>query len=178
MKGAHNVSSSGVTILDAKTIKFDNLYYDGKGPDAYFLVGKNGLPNENGIKVPIMTVKCPPGTSKDPCTKIGNVSVLPEFRGDDVTIRLPSKLTVFDIKWISIFCIRFKHNFAHFMIPSSERLGHLPADMVPLVYPDWIEPEHASPADNQRGTNHGANVTPISHLISMVLVLSIAKIFA
>lgn len=108
LEGAHNVSATNVKITDTKTIIFQNLYYDGKGPDAYFLIGKEGAPNgENGIKVPVD----------------GATEVLREYRGENVMLVLPNDISFFDIKWIAIYCIRFRHNFASLNIPEREMLN-------------------------------------------------------
>lgn len=39
------------------------------------------------------------------------------YQGEDIEIQLPGDLTVHDIDWISIWCITFKENFGHVMIP-------------------------------------------------------------
>lgn len=51
----HNISMSKVRILDIKTIKFYDLWYDGLGPAAYFLIGIDSSPRPHGggTKVPV-----------------------------------------------------------------------------------------------------------------------------
>lgn len=51
----HNISMSQVRIRDVKTIKFYDLWYDGLGPAAYFLIGidSSSKPHGGGTKVPV-----------------------------------------------------------------------------------------------------------------------------
>ncbi|XP_046462387.1 protein Skeletor, isoforms B/C-like isoform X2 [Daphnia pulex] len=99
---AHGLRSGSVTILDAKTIYIPNLHYDGAAPDAFFWVGSGTEPNAQGIKVP---------------NELGDFNVLRGYQGEDIEIQLPGDLTVHDISWLSLWCIRFKENFGHVMIP-------------------------------------------------------------
>lgn len=48
----HNVSSGTIEIIDAKTIRIQELNYDGFGEDTYFWVGQGSRPSPKGIKVP------------------------------------------------------------------------------------------------------------------------------
>jgi hypothetical protein len=46
------VSSGPVEVLDSKTIKINQLNYDGLGTDAYFWIGVGPQPSVKGFKVP------------------------------------------------------------------------------------------------------------------------------
>ena len=48
----HGVKSLSVVILDSKTIKIPELYYDGLGEDVYFWYGIGPQPNPSGAKIP------------------------------------------------------------------------------------------------------------------------------
>ncbi|XP_059352990.1 protein Skeletor, isoforms B/C-like isoform X2 [Daphnia carinata] len=98
----HGLRSGSVTILDAKTFYIPNLHYDGAAPDAYFWVGTGTVPNAQGIKVP---------------NELGDTNVLRGYQGEDIEIQLPGDLTVHDIDWLSLWCIAFRENFGHVMIP-------------------------------------------------------------
>lgn len=39
------------------------------------------------------------------------------YQGEDIEIVLPGNLTVYDIDWLSVWCVQYKHNFGHVMIP-------------------------------------------------------------
>jgi hypothetical protein len=46
-----------------------------------------------------------------------SVSKLRAYREEDVTIQLPSELTVFDIDWFAIFNVETAENFGSIIIP-------------------------------------------------------------
>ncbi|XP_034940095.1 protein Skeletor, isoforms B/C isoform X2 [Chelonus insularis] len=99
---AHGLRSGNISILDTKTIYIPNLHYDGGGPDAYFWVGTGSQPNPMGVKVP---------------NEMGGLTKLRSYYGEDIEIVLPANLTVFDIDWLSVWCVQYRHNFGHVMIP-------------------------------------------------------------
>ena len=39
------------------------------------------------------------------------------YEGVDIEIVLPGNLTVYDIDWLAVWCVKFKHNFGHVLIP-------------------------------------------------------------
>ncbi|KAF0293008.1 Protein Skeletor, isoforms B/C [Amphibalanus amphitrite] len=99
---AHGVSSGNIVILNTKTFYIPNFHYDGGGPDAFFWVGNGSLPSPNGVKVPDET---------------GSDDVLGGYRGKDIEITLPGSLTVYDIDWLSVWCVQYRHNFGWVAIP-------------------------------------------------------------
>ncbi|KAK4875132.1 hypothetical protein RN001_011554 [Aquatica leii] len=99
---AHGLRSDNISILDAKTFYIPNLHYDGAGPDAYFWVGNGTEPTPFGIKVP---------------NEMGSLDPLRGYQGEDIEIQLPGVLTVYDIDWLSVWCVQYRHNFGHVLIP-------------------------------------------------------------
>ncbi|XP_050304285.1 protein Skeletor, isoforms B/C isoform X2 [Anthonomus grandis grandis] len=99
---AHGLRSDNISILDAKTFYIPNLHYDGAGPDAYFWVGNGSEPNSFGYKVP---------------NELGSYDTLRGYLGEDIEIQLPGTLTVYDIDWLAVWCVQYRHNFGHVMIP-------------------------------------------------------------
>ncbi|KAM8703020.1 hypothetical protein ACLKA7_005376 [Drosophila subpalustris] len=99
---AHGLRSSNISVLDAKTFYIPNLHYDGAGPDAYFWVGNGSEPNIMGVKVP---------------NEIGSLEPLRGYQGEDIEIQLPGSLTVYDIDWLAVWCVEYRHNFGHVFIP-------------------------------------------------------------
>lgn len=99
---AHGLRSDNISILDAKTFYIPNLHYDGAGPDAYFWVGNGSEPSTFGIKVP---------------NEMGSLEPLRGYQGEDIEIQLPGSLTVYDIDWLAVWCVQYRHNFGHVMIP-------------------------------------------------------------
>ena len=47
----HGLRSRNITVLDTKTFFIPDLYYDGKGPEAFFWVGTGSQPHAGGTKV-------------------------------------------------------------------------------------------------------------------------------
>lgn len=39
------------------------------------------------------------------------------YQGEDIEIQLPGNLTVYDIDWLSVWCVEYRHNFGHVTIP-------------------------------------------------------------
>ncbi|KAM0725706.1 Protein Skeletor, isoforms B/C [Formica fusca] len=99
---AHGLRSGNISILDSKTIYIPNLHYDGGGPDAYFWVGNGTEPSHFGIKVP---------------NEMGSLAPLRGYQGEDIEIVLPGNLTVYDIDWLAVWCVEYRHNFGHVLIP-------------------------------------------------------------
>lgn len=99
---AHGLRSSNISVLDAKTFYIPNLHYDGAGPDAYFWVGNGSEPNIMGTKVP---------------NEMGSLEPLRGYQGEDIEIQLPGNMTVYDIDWLAVWCVEYKHNFGHVFIP-------------------------------------------------------------
>lgn len=51
-KKSHGVSSGSIEILDSKTIKIPELFYDGIGKRTYFWAGVGPQPSSKGVKIP------------------------------------------------------------------------------------------------------------------------------
>lgn len=49
---SHDVSSGSIVVLDSKTIRIPELYYDGSGKKTYFLAGVGHQPSSKGTKIP------------------------------------------------------------------------------------------------------------------------------
>ncbi|XP_059045492.1 protein Skeletor, isoforms B/C isoform X3 [Achroia grisella] len=99
---AHGLRSGNISVLDAKTFYIPNLHYDGAGPDAYFWVGNGSEPSPFGTKVP---------------NEMGSLHPLRGYQGEDIEIQLPGKLTAYDIDWLAVWCVEYRHNFGHVYIP-------------------------------------------------------------
>ncbi|CAG5020852.1 unnamed protein product [Parnassius apollo] len=99
---AHGLRSGNISVLDAKTFYIPNLHYDGAGPDAYFWVGNGSEPNPFGTKVP---------------NEMGSLNPLRGYQGEDIEIQLPGKMTAYDIDWLAVWCVEYRHNFGHVYLP-------------------------------------------------------------
>lgn len=117
---AHGLRSSNISVLDARTFYIPNLHYDGAGPDAYFWVGNGTEPNIMGIKVQ---------------NEMGSLEPLRGYQGEDIEIVLPDNLTVYDIDWLAVWCVEYRHNFGHVFIPKD--LDVPPALGQTKITPPW-----------------------------------------
>ncbi|XP_052745057.1 protein Skeletor, isoforms B/C [Bicyclus anynana] len=99
---AHGLRSGNISVLDAKTFYIPNLHYDGAGPDAYFWVGNGSEPNPFGTKVP---------------NEMNSLNPLRGYQGEDIEIVLPGKMTAYDVDWLAVWCVEYRHNFGHVYIP-------------------------------------------------------------
>ncbi|KAK4289078.1 hypothetical protein Pmani_037930 [Petrolisthes manimaculis] len=48
------------------------------------------------------------------------MEVLRAYEGEDIELQLPENLTVYDIDYLGVWCVAFKHNFGHVQIPHSD----------------------------------------------------------
>lgn len=58
----------------------------------------------------------------DPCTLFYlcfyfSLDPLRGYQGEDIEIQLPGNLTVYDIDWLAVWCVQYRHNFGHVIIP-------------------------------------------------------------
>lgn len=49
--------------------------------------------------------------------EIGSLEPLRGYQGEDIEIQLPGNLTVYDIDWLAVWCVKYRHNFGHVYIP-------------------------------------------------------------
>ncbi|CAH0554651.1 unnamed protein product [Brassicogethes aeneus] len=126
---AHGLRSDNISILDAKTFYIPNLHYDGGGPDAYFWVGNGSEPTSYGIKVP---------------NEMNSLEPLHGYQGEDIEIQLPGSLTVYDIDWLAVWCVQYRHNFGHVLIPKD--IDVPPAlGQTKISPPWWYNPTSTTP---------------------------------
>lgn len=50
-------------------------------------------------------------------TNIPLIDPLRGYQGEDIEVVLPKNLTVYNIEWLSVWCVQYKHNFGHVLIP-------------------------------------------------------------
>ncbi|XP_037030549.1 protein Skeletor, isoforms B/C [Bradysia coprophila] len=102
-KKSRGVSSANIEILDSKTIKIPELFYDGTGKRTYFWAGVGPQPSSKGVKIP---------------DEMGYLDPIRKYEGETVTLELPGDTTVFNIDWISIFDLETNENFGSSLIQS------------------------------------------------------------
>lgn len=101
---------------DPKTIVVKNFVYDGDAPDAFFIVGKKGDTVDTSHAIPL------PYPSTENAKKVpfdsDKIPILPKFDGTkDIELHLPEDLTVYDLKWISVYCREFSIDFGNLVFP-------------------------------------------------------------
>lgn len=48
---------------------------------------------------------------------MGSLEPLRGYQGEDIEIQLPGNLTVYDIDWLAVWCVEYRHNFGHVYLP-------------------------------------------------------------
>ncbi|XP_022080796.1 protein Skeletor, isoforms B/C-like [Acanthaster planci] len=119
---AHRVRADSVKVLDAKTLRFENLFYDGNGPDAYFWAGTTSSPTRDGIKLIWKPGMPATGT---------NQRLDRSFNGDTIVVTMPDGMTVYDITYVSLWCVLFRSNFGHVTINPNQLNVPAVLDMAP-----------------------------------------------
>ncbi|CAH2985104.1 unnamed protein product [Chilo suppressalis] len=135
---AHGLRSGNISVLDAKTFYIPNLHYDGAGPDAYFWVGNGTEPSPFGTKVP---------------NEMGSLNPLRGYQGEDIEIQLPGRLTAYDVEWLAVWCVEYRHNFGHVLIPRD--LDVPPAlGQTKITPPWWYNPTSSTTSQTPYSANN------------------------
>jgi len=79
----------------------------------------------------------------------GSLEPLRGYQGEDIEIQLPGSLTVYDIDWLAVWCVEYRHNFGHVYIPRDldvpPALGQtkITVSVMPHIgYTTQLVPEH------------------------------------
>jgi len=108
---AHGIKGE-VFLKDEKTLVIKGFAYDGAGPDAFFWAGKSGQPSSVGTILPY------PFEGKFYEYEDQNAPILERrFNGEEIVLTLPDDLKATDIKWLSVWCRRFRVNFGDMFFP-------------------------------------------------------------
>jgi len=112
--------------MDSKSIKLLDFYYDGKSDGLiHFWVGIGPQPSAKGHHVSVSfnffcfgihEAKNEIKLLKVP-DELGYLEPLRPYYGEDVELQLPGDLTIFDIKWFSIYDRTNKRDLGHIIIP-------------------------------------------------------------
>ena len=103
----HGISGD-VYFMGDRLLLIENFKYDGTGPDAFFWVGTAGKrpASDNGILL------AHPFRGKFYDYTDPDAPVLRRFSGETpIVLTLPDGVKVTDLKWISVWCRRFRVNF-------------------------------------------------------------------
>lgn len=109
VNGAHGIRSGPVTLLDSQTVHIARFYYDGAGPDAYFMVGSGPeITHVGATKVP---------------NENGSTEKLGRYEGKDLFLTLPGGVDWGDVRWLSVYCVRAVTSLASIRIPDPTALS-------------------------------------------------------
>ncbi|XP_040568677.1 protein Skeletor, isoforms B/C [Lepeophtheirus salmonis] len=93
--------SGPVVIIDSKTLKLNQFTYDGRGNGVHFWAGVGPQPSSKGHLVP---------------DEQGYITYLRRYEDEDIILELPGDLTIFDIRWFSIYNRELKRDLGHIII--------------------------------------------------------------
>ena len=108
--------ASQVLVMDSKTIMLTEFSYDGHAGDVNFWVGVGPQPSSKGHQVP---------------DEMGYLSPLRRYDTEDIYLQLPGELTVFGIRWFSIFDKAGKRDLGHLIIPDGLNVPPALVDIIP-----------------------------------------------
>lgn len=108
---AHGINGE-VFLKDEKTLVIKGFTYDGAGPDAFFWAGTSAAPSSVGTILPY------PFEGKFYEYEDQNAPILSRrYNGEEIILTLPDDLKATDIKWLSVWCRRFRVNFGDMFFP-------------------------------------------------------------
>ncbi|CAG7823504.1 unnamed protein product [Allacma fusca] len=143
----HSVDSSDAIILDDKTLEIPDFSYDGEGPASWFVVGQDGDYTQEFVDLPDITVI---PDENESCNG------LKRYNGQTLRLTLPGKLKMSDISYVSLYCLRFNHNFGYLVIPDDLKLRKSPRDTSRLEECENVE----SSESGSGGTDNGGDRRP------------------
>jgi len=113
---AHSVSGT-LWAPSPNTILIQGFTYDGKGPDAFFIIGLSGTQPDDtqdteDFGVQDSTILSYPydGNSYDFDSEEPKV-ISRAFHYEDVLLHLPEGVALGDIAWFAVYCRQYSHNF-------------------------------------------------------------------
>jgi hypothetical protein len=108
----HDIAGE-VYAVSENQLLIKDFTYDGEGPDAFFLAGRDGnKPNPRATTGDIVLAYPDNGVEYEYLDN--NIPILPRFNGNkDIILTLPKGITVNDLKWLSVWCRDYKVNFGH-----------------------------------------------------------------
>lgn len=115
-----------VSAVGPTTLLISGFSYSGLGPDAFFMVGRNGLPDEGGVILPYPA----DGRAYDYYDTDAPV-IERAFDREDVVLVLPKYFTVDKIAWLSVWCRKFSIDFGNLILEKKVDLRKLKASSEP-----------------------------------------------
>lgn len=104
---AHDVSGE-VFIVDDHRIRLRHFYYDGTGPATNFWIG---LRSKNDDIIDSSGLLLNDEDNSD--------LILKKYVDADITLILPNKMAISQIRWLAIWCRKFQADFGHIYFPKN-----------------------------------------------------------
>lgn len=126
INGIKMLQSGPIKVLDTKTIEVTEFTFLSDNLPAWFMVGKEIMPNAKGHIVPIF----------DKTNKSFSCDSLREYHNETVILRLPDPFDIKDVFWFAIFSIPRNIPLSHIYLPYNDM--QLPPDLINLQTPQCI----------------------------------------
>jgi len=108
----HDVAGDVYARGDSQLV-LQNFVYDGTGPDAFIIAGTKGAgPSGENADV-VLSV---PFQGQHFNYEDKRIPILKRFRGETVVLTMPPGVSVSQLRWISIWCRKFKMNFGDLIL--------------------------------------------------------------
>ena len=91
-----------VYAVDEYTMLIKDFVYDGNGKDTFFWAGGSNRPGTQGFIVP---------------NEAGRTNVLERYLNDEITITLPDRKRLTEIKWFAVYDLTLHDPFGDIYIP-------------------------------------------------------------
>jgi len=122
----HGVGGS-VFARGHNTVVIKGFTYDGKGPDAFLWAGNSSKPDNEALEEGFVNAVLPyslEGGLPSYEYEDQDIPILGGFlEPKDIEVKLPGDVSVEELRWISVWCRKFKVNFGHVDFPDNFRLN-------------------------------------------------------
>ena len=107
----HGVGGRVYLTPKQNQLLIEDFSYDGRGPDAFFWVGTEGVPGSKSSVVLPHPFRGKFYDHRDP-----KVPRLAASDNEDIYLTLPSYVSAYNVKWISVWCRQYSVDFGHVIL--------------------------------------------------------------
>ena len=111
----HGVGGRVYLTPKQNKLLIEDFSYDGRGPDAFFWVGTDGVPGSRKSVVLPHPFEGKFYDYRDP-----QVPRLKASDMEDIVLSLPPHLSAYNIRWISVWCRQFSVDFGHVILTDTD----------------------------------------------------------
>lgn len=110
---AHGVSGL-LKAAGNSTLIVENFHYDGLGPDTFFWVGTEAATTPSTTTNFANTaLLAKPFKDQHHTYQSNSIAILEKSEGENAVLTLPPHMKVADVKWLSVWCRKFKEDFGN-----------------------------------------------------------------